>query len=405
LNASGLIAGKDQALACSLLLIFRAGSRGCDLADSLIMGDCRMLALASCNWGEVRAARRAARILRRFGLGSAALVASALCGAPQPGQAADFYAGKQITFVVSADAGQSYDTFTRLIGQYLTKYLPGGPSVIVQNMPGAGGLRATNWLYNVAPKDGLTIGMINNTLAFDPLFGDKLAQFDAAKFNWLGSPSKESGTFVIWHELPIDNIDEARNRHLILSATGTGSTPAFYARVLAAIFDLNISLIPGYTSQGEAFLAMERGENDGNASPFWSSLTAEYPSWLQEKKIKILLYYGADRDPEIPGPYVFDLIHDPAKKSLMEVAQAGLSMGRPVLAPPGVDQDKVAALRAAIDKVFKDPSYQAACAAARLNCSSPSSGAQLLDLVKSTYGAPKAAVDQISAIFTEGQGN
>src|SRR6202012_2912433 len=105
-------------------------------------------------------------------------------------------------------------------------------------------------------------------------------------------------------------------------ATGTGSTPAFYARVLASIFNLDISIIPGYKSQGESFLAMQRGENDGNASPFWSSLTAEVPDWIPQKKIKVLLYYGADRNPDIPGPYVFDLIHDPTKKSLMEVAQA-----------------------------------------------------------------------------------
>jgi tripartite-type tricarboxylate transporter receptor subunit TctC len=362
-----------------------------------------MTILAWLGWARRTATPLGFEKSKHFGWVMASLLLGSIVGFAPRASAADFYSGKQITFVVSAAAGESYDTFARLIGQYLNKYLPGNPTIVTQNMPGAGGLVAANWLYNVAPKDGLTIGMINNTLAFDPLFGDKLAQFDAAKFNWLGSPSKENGLFIVWHDVPVDNIEEARNRHLILSATGTGSTPAFYARVLASIFGLNVSIIPGYKSQGESFLAMERGENDGNASPFWSSITAEYPTWIKEKKIKVLLYYGAERDAEIPGPYVFDLIKDPTKKSLMEVAQAGLAMGRPVLAPPGVDPEKVEALRTAIDKTFKDPTYQAACVAARLNCNSPSSGADLLALVKHTYAEPKNVVDQIATIFMEGE--
>ena len=113
------------------------------------------------------------------------------------------YKGAQINFVVSADAGNSYDMFARMIARYLPRHIPGQPTVVVQNMPGAGGLRATNWLYNVAPKDGLTIGMINNTLAFDPLYGNKQAQFDASKFNWLGSPSKENALLIVWHTVPV----------------------------------------------------------------------------------------------------------------------------------------------------------------------------------------------------------
>ena len=188
------------------------------------------------------------------------------------------------------------------MSRYLPKYIPGDPVIVVQNMAGAGGMRATNWLYNAAPKDGLTIGMINNTLAFDPLYGNKLAQYDATKFNWLGTPSQETGLFIVWHTVPVNSIEDAKTHELILSATGSGSTPAFFARVLASIFGLKIRLIPGYKSQPASFLAMQRGENDGNASPFWSSLTAEDPDWVPEKKIKILTYYGAAKRPEISRP-------------------------------------------------------------------------------------------------------
>jgi tripartite-type tricarboxylate transporter receptor subunit TctC len=320
-------------------------------------------------------------------------------------RAADFYSGKQITFVVSGGVGGGYDASARLIAQYLPKHIPGEPTVVVQNQPGAGGLGAMNWLYNVAPRDGLTIGMVNNTLPFDPLYGNKLARFDPMKFNWIGSPSKELGVFIVWHTVPVNTMEEARKRRLVLSATGTGSTPAFFARTLASIFGLNIQIIPGYKSLAESFIGMEREENDGQAAAFWSSLTAQYPSWIRDKKIKVLVYYGAERNSAIPGPYFFDVVHDSDQTSLMEVAQAGLAVGKPMLAPPGVDESKVAILRTAMEKLFKDPAYLAQCEKAQLDCAAPSSGPDLLALIEKTYAQPKAAIDKISAIYLEGLKN
>lgn len=264
-------------------------------------------------------------------------------------------------------------------------------------------MRAANWLYNLAPKDGLTIGMINTNVAFDPLFGDKSAQFVAANFNWLGSPNKETGIFLVWHTVPVNSIVEAQNRPLFLSATGAGSTPAFFARLFASIFDLHIRIIPGYKSQPESFLAMERGENDGNASTFWSSLTSQYPDWIKDKKFKVLVYYGALRDSEIPGPYFFDIVNDPERRNLMEIAQASLTMGRPMLMPPGVALGKVAIMRKALGSVFNDAAYQAECAEARLNCSAPSSGEDLLGLVRQVYGQPKSTITKIATIYAQGQ--
>lgn len=318
-------------------------------------------------------------------------------------RAEDFYAHKQMILVVSADAGNSYDTFARLIARHLPHFVPGEPNIVVQNMAGAGGLRATNWLYNVAPKDGLTIGLINNTLAFDPLYGNKAAQFDAIKFNWLGTPSQENALLVVWHQVPVYKLEDARTRELILSATGAGSTPAFFARVLASLFDLKVKIIPGYKSQTEGFMAMERGENDGNASPFWSALQAEFPHWITEKKIRPLVYYGKARNPDIPAPHALDLLTDPEKKAIMEIAQSGLAMGRPLLAPPGVDPAKVAVLRKAMSDMFKDPTYLAECKQAALNCSTPSSGEQITEFVKSIYASPKPAIDKITAIYMQGQ--
>lgn len=341
-----------------------------------------------------------ARVLFR----PAALALAATLGlAAAPATAEDFYKGKQINFIVSSDAGGSYDVFARMLARYLPQYIPGEPGIVTQNMAGAGGLRATNWLYSAAPKDGLTIGMINNTLAFDPLYGNKQAQFDATKFNWLGTPSQETGLLVLWHTVPVNTLADAQKREIILSASGSGSTPAFFARVLSSLFDLKVKIIPGYKSQTESFLAMERGENDGNASPFWSSLTNNYPTWIPEKKIKVLVYYGNVRVPEIPGPYVMDLITDPEKKQIMEIAQAGLAMGRPVVAPPGIELAKVKILGDAFAAVFKDRAYLAECAKVKLDCSAPSSGAEMLDFVKKIYASSPRAVEKITAIYMEGQ--
>ena len=338
-------------------------------------------------------------------LASAALWLAASGAAPAQTAAEPEQKAGQINFTVSSDAGNSYDIFARLIARYLTKHVAGHQNIIIQNMPGAGGLRATNWLYTVAPKDGQTIGMINNTLAFDPLYGNKAAQFDAAKFNWLGSPSKENALLVVYHTVPVRNIEEARSRELILSATGAGSTPAFFARVLSSLFDFKVKIIPGYKSQTESFLAMERGENDGNASPFWSALTSEFPQWLSDKKIRPIVYYGTLRVPEIGAPHVLDLLQDPEKRAIMEIAQGGLDMGRPMLMPPGVDQAKVVAMRKALSATFADEEYKVECKKLGLNCASPSSGEEIAALVQKIYASPKGAVEKITNIYMQGQQN
>jgi tripartite-type tricarboxylate transporter receptor subunit TctC len=338
------------------------------------------------------------RALLRYA-GGVALTLGLLSGSAHAAE--DFYKGKQISFIVSADG--AYDAFARMIARHWGRYLPGAPHIVVQNMPGAGGIRATNWLYNVAPKDGLTIGMINNTIVFDPIYGNKQAQFDPRKFNWLGTPSQETGLFIVWHTVPVTSLEEAKKKELILAASGAGSTPAFFARVLSSLFDFPVRIIPGYKGQSDAFLAMERGENDGHASPFWSTLQANYPHWLAEKKIRPLVYYGGVRDPQIPAPYALDLLKDPERRAVMELAQAGLAMGRPLLAPPGVDEQKVTLMRKTLSALFADAEFLSECKKQRLDCSSPLTGQQMAQFVEQIYNTPKAAQARIAEIYMEGQ--
>ena len=165
-------------------------------------------------------------------------------------------------------------------------------------MPGAGGVTAANHLYNIAPRDGTAIAMIQNSAVFDPLYGNDAAKFDVAKINWLGSPNKDVGVLMLWHTVPVDSIEDAKKRGLVLGVSGgLNATPAFYSRVFAHVLGIPIKMVAGYPGQAEAFLALERGENEGYPSAFWSSLKAVKPDWIAEKKIKMILHFGARRIP------------------------------------------------------------------------------------------------------------
>jgi len=316
---------------------------------------------------------------------------------------AEFYQGKEIKFLVSSSVGGGFDTVTRLIARHIQKHMPGHPAFVVQNMTGAGGLRAANYLYAVAPKDGTTIGMFQNTVPLEPLYGNEQALFDANKFQWLGSPSQEFAVFAIWHTVPVDSIADARAHELQIGAPGSTSSPAFYARVFAAVFGIKIKIIAGYPGEAEALLAMEKRENDGNTSAYWSSLKATHPDWIAEKKLKFLLQYGAHPLVELSGvPYAPDLIKDSMKRALMAVAAAPLSLGRPIAAPPGVPDDRVAALRAALVATFRDPDYLAECAALRLECDDPVAAQTITDGLARAYHASPEVVRALRRIYRSG---
>jgi tripartite-type tricarboxylate transporter receptor subunit TctC len=316
----------------------------------------------------------------------------------------NFYEDKQINLIVSSAPGGGFDTYARLIARHITRYIPGRPHVIVQNMPGAGGLRAANFLYAMAPKDGTTIGLVQNTVPVEPLYGNKQAQFDATKFNWLGSPNQEVAVLAIWHTVPVDVIEDAKKHELVIGASGSNSSSAFYARVFEAVFDIKIKVLAGYKGAAEALLAMERGENEGNTSAYWSSLKSTRHDWIKDKKIKFVFQYGAKPHPELAGvPFALDLIKDPIKSEIMTVAQAPLGLGRPLLAPPEVPADRVAILRKALADTFKDAAYTDECEKLRLESDAPASGEDIAENLARAYKASPEAVRQLQEIYQSGQ--
>src|SRR5262245_53616284 len=336
---------------------------------------------------------------------TAALLTMATAAVAAPAAAdedvGEFYKGKTITISVGTESGNSYDIYTRTLARHLSRHLPGNPSVIVQNSPGAGGLNNANTIYNVAPKDGTALGQVQNTVPFEPFYENPNARFDATKMSWLGSPGRETGLLIIWHSVPVHSVEDARRRGLTLGATGVASTPAFYARVINAVLGIPIKLIVGYKSQNESFLAMERGENEGYSSTFWSSLKLTKPEWIALKQVTLLLQYGGTPAPDLKSvPFAADLIKDENDRRVMQIASAPLTLGRPIFAPPGVPAERVAALRQAVADTYRDPAYLADCTQQHLECTDPSSGAELDDLLGRTYAASEATRARLRDIYS-----
>lgn len=334
--------------------------------------------------------------LMSSGLVSAIFAASFIPAQAQP--AAEFYKDKRVELLISSTAGGGNDISARMIARHITPHMPGAPIFIARNMPGAGGVTLANHLYNVASRDGLSIGMVQNSALFQPLYGDVKARFDIKKFNWLGSPNKDVGVLILWHTVPVDSLEDARKKGLILGVSGgLNATPAFYARVLAKVFDLNIRMVAGYPGQSEAFIAMERGENEGYPSAFWSSLKAVKPGWIADKQIKMILHFGQAPHPELANvPFAGNLLKDsPEKRDIMAVASAPLAVGRPMVAPPDVPADRIATLRKAISATVRSPGYLAECAKLNLECADPTTGEELEQIMLRAYNAPPDIVKQI----------
>jgi tripartite-type tricarboxylate transporter receptor subunit TctC len=313
----------------------------------------------------------------------------------------DFYKGKDLTLVISSSPGGGYDLYARLIARSLGKHISGTPNVVAQNMPGAGGLTAANYLYNIALKDGSVIGALQNTVPFEPILGNKAAQFDPLKFNWLGSPNTEIGLLLLWHTAKANTIEDTRTIETVVGTSGTASTPAFYARVLNTVFNTKLKMVGGYPGQIEAFLAIERGELDGYPSTFWSSLKATKPEWIKDNKVKILVQYGRKPHPELPKvPVARELATNDADRALLDVSMAPLEAGRPYLAPPNVPAERVAALRKALMDTFKDKEFLDAAAKANLEVDAdPKSGEAIAALLTETYNAPEAAKARMLALY------
>jgi tripartite-type tricarboxylate transporter receptor subunit TctC len=334
-----------------------------------------------------------------IGLAFACAATSATTTTARADAVEDFYRGKTVTMVISSSPGGGYDTLSRTIARFLGRHIPGNPSVIPRNQPGAGGILATKSLANVAARDGLTIVGVQNNVPFEPLFGTKEADYDANKLTWLGTPSVETGLLIVWGESKIKTLDDARTMELTAGASGANSAPAFYARLLNELLGLKIKVIPGFPGQNEAYLAMQRGELDSYGVTFWSSLTSTKQDWIRDKKIRYLVQYGPQKEAALPDvPYGPDLVRSAEDKALFEAAYAPLAAGRPFVGPPDLPADRAKALRAAFMATFRDPDFLADAHKLQLEINKPTSGEEMQADIARVYRMPQSVIDRLRRI-------
>jgi len=312
---------------------------------------------------------------------------------------ADFYKGKTVALVVGSSTGGGYDTMTRAIARFIGRHVPGNPTVVVRNMPGAGGILALNYISNAAERDGTVLALVQNNTPLEPLFGTKQARYDATRLNWLGTPSFEVAMVLLWHTVPVNSLADLKITETQMGASGANSTPAFYARLLNATLGTKMKLVNGYPGQNDALLAMERGELDGYPSVFESALTSTRPKWLADKLAKAIVQYGPERLPQLPDvPFAPDLISKEDDKLLMQVGFAPLALGRPLVMPPDVPPERVAALRQALAETFADPDFRAEGDRMGLGLNAPRTGEELQTVIARAYQSPPRIIERLQKL-------
>ncbi len=308
----------------------------------------------------------------------------------------DFYRGKQVSLYIGYSPGGGYDTYARVLARHIGKHIPGNPTVVPQNMPGAGSLTLANYIYNIAPKDGTVFGTIGRGIAMEPLLGGTGTRFDATRYSWIGSMNNEVSVCASWHTSPVKSVEDMRAHELIVGGTGSGSDTDTFPVVLSNLLGLKIRLISGYPGGNDVLLAMERGEVDGRCGWSWGSVVAVRPDWLAENKINVLLQMALDKHPDLPDvPLVMDLARNDDERMAMELIFSRQVMGRPYMAPPDIPAARRDALRHAFDATLEDPEFLADAGRIDLELN-PVTGAAIEALITRIYGATAAAVSLAS---------
>ena len=333
------------------------------------------------------------------GAATSAPAAATATAAATPNVAA-FYRGKNVSIVIGYDAGGGYDTYARTLSQFIGKHIPGNPTVIVENMPGAGSIKAANHLFTAAPKDGTVFGTFGRGLPYTELIGDPAAQFKSAQFNWIGSMNDEVSICVLRSDSPVKTFDQLLTTSVKIGATGPDDDTGFFPRFLNGALGTKFEIITGYAGGNDVNLAIERGEVQGRCGFSWSSIVSTRPQWLKDKFVNVLIQMSLAKHPDIPKevPLIMDYAKNDEQRQMMEVIFSRQTMGRPFAAPPGVPAERVKALRDAFDKTMADPEFKAAAAKAKQEIN-PKGGDDIQKVIQKIFQTPKPLVDKIKAIL------
>ncbi len=339
----------------------------------------------------------------RFLIAVLALIWLAPGGGARADQVADFYRGKTVNVWVGYGPGGGYDLSARVLARHMGRHLPGEPTLVARNMPGAGSLTLANWLYNVAPKEGLDFGIFGRTAPIDPLLGTKGAQFDALKFTWLGSTSNEVSTCVAWHDAPVKKAEDLFTSELTVGASGAASPSAVFPYLFNSLLGTKLKVVNGYTTSATILTALEAGELNGFCAWGWVPMKAMRSDWIRDKKFNVLFQIGLAKHRDHPEtPLVLDLAKTQEDRILLEMLVAPQVFARPFAAPPGIPPDRAQALREAFNKTVRDPAFIEE--AERLMLEPDLVDAAMLeDVLRKIYATPKPMLERAKAALAAGQ--
>ncbi|MFL6834377.1 MAG: Bug family tripartite tricarboxylate transporter substrate binding protein [Xanthobacteraceae bacterium] len=327
------------------------------------------------------------------------VVLYALAAAPAAAQQEDvaaFFRGKTVRLIVGVGVGSGYDINARLLARHMAAHIPGQPTIVVQNQPGAGSLTMTNALYHTGPFDGTVMGASFNGMPTTPLLQPTGARFDPVKLNWLGSTNRETQVMYVWHTAHAQVLGDAQGREIVMGAQAPGSTQFDYPVLANKLFGFKFKVVTGYESTPKIHLAMESGEVHGTIAN-WSTLKAINSNWITEKKIRILAQWALQKSPELDDvPLFLDLAKTEADRDALRLMLARLEYGRPFFLPPNVPAARVEALRRAFDATMKDPTYLAEAEKLKVDVD-PLSGEQVAALVEQVSRTPADIVARVRA--------
>jgi len=310
---------------------------------------------------------------------------------------ADLYGRTAIRMVIAADPGGSYDSDARLVARHLGRHIPGNPKIVPENMIGASGRVAANYMYRSAPQDGSVIAAVQQTIPLGQAIGESGVQYDAGRFNWIGSPVRPDEVLVVWHSTGVRTIEDAKKRSVVIGATSPTGMNYVYPKLANEFLGTRFKIVTGYAGATHINLAMERGEVEGRGSNPWSEWKTQKPDWVREGKIVPLMQMTLIRHPDLPDvPRLIDLAGNADVRTVFELISISGEIGRPLLTAPGVPAERVAALRQAFIETMVDPEFLGDAAQMERE-THPIPGLELQSLVQRELGAPKSAIDLLKA--------
>ena len=310
------------------------------------------------------------------------------------GSVADFYKGKTVELYIGYDPGGGYDTYARLLARHIGKHIPGNPDVVPKNMPGAGSVKLTNWLWEGAPKDGTVFGAISRGAPFEPVLGNDKAKFRANKFNWVGSANNEVSVCATMKRNGITNWEQLKTQELTVGGNGSGSDTEQFPKLMNAVLGTKFKVIGPYGGGSDIVKAMEAGELGGRCGWSWSSVKGTKADLLASGEIVLLMQMSGSKHPELPDvPLVMDLAKSKEERQMLNLIFARQALGRPYVAPPDIPADRAKALQDAFIATVNDPAFIAEAKKMDLELS-PLSGDEVAALVAESYDTPQAVIDR-----------